>query len=207
MRKLPFRLQCIPLGVLLFVLFSLVGCTTTNNKTTREVNAALELGELYLTESDFDKAIETYDRGLEIQPENEKLLYNKTAALIKANRFDEAAALAEAAYRQHPYLLRFAKAQATSLELAEKGTEAISVWEEIVSLDPADTTSRIRLMNLLIGAQRYDEATVHAWYLLERKSADADALEALAAIDKSKGGNGEPWASLVKTGFPAPQGN
>lgn len=204
MRTPPFRLRYMPLVALLFALFCFVGCATTVDETTEEINAALELGGLYLAEGNFDKAIEIYDRGLEVHSENEKLLYNKTAALIKANRFDEAAALAEAAYRQHPHLLRFAKAQATSLELAGKGIEAIPAWEEIVSLDPADTTSRIRLMNLLVESQRYDDATAHAWYLLERKSADADALKALAVIDQSRGGNGEPWISLVKTGFPAP---
>ncbi len=202
-----FRFWHIPLTILLFASLLATGCATTDDKATREVNAALELGGLYFAENDIGKAIETYDRGLEVQPENEKLLYNKIAALLKANRFDEAVKLAETSYGSHPKLLRFAKAQATGLELAGKPDEAILVWEEIVSLDPADMESRVRLMQLLIKAQRYDTAAVHARFLLERKSADKAALEALSTIDRAAGGTGEPWASLAEAGFPAPTQN
>lgn len=197
-------LRCIPLLFLLVVMAFVTGCASIDDYKTQEVNAALELGGMFLTEGDIDKALETYDRGLLVQPDDTRLLYNKIAALIKASRFGEAAEVSRISYERHPHLLRFAKAQAASLELAGQAAEAIPIWREIIDLDPADSESRIRLMNLLIDAQAYDVARDHALFLLDRKSNDKAALEALVQIDGATRGTSEPWSTLLEAGFPVP---
>ncbi len=197
-------LRCIPLLFLLVVMAFATGCASIDDHKTQEVNAALELGGMYLTEGDIDKALETYDRGLLVQPDDTRLLYNKIAALIKASRFGEAAELSRISYERHPHLLRFVKAQAASLELEGRAAESIPLRREIISLDPADSENRVRLMNLLVEAQTYDEARDHALFLLGRKSNDKAALEALAKIDEATKGSSEPWSTLLEAGFPAP---
>lgn len=171
---------------------------------TAETNTALELGRLYHLDGKFDEAIEVYDRGLSISPDNEKLLYNKVLALIKAKRFDEAASLAASSFSSFPHLIRFAKAQAAALELNGDNAAAVDAWTTIVELDPGDSDSRTRLMELLANMERYDEAEQQAMYLLERKRSEASALRVLVQADKSRGGTGEPWATLEQAGFPSP---
>jgi hypothetical protein len=59
-------------------------------------------------------------------------------------------------------------------------------------------------MELLANMERYDEAEQQAMYLLERKRSEASALRVLVQADKSRGGTGEPWATLEQAGFPSP---
>lgn len=198
------RSSRIALLLMVIIPVLLMGCASADSRENREANAALELGGLYFADGNIDKAIETYDRGLRIQPDDTRLLYNKIAALIKAERFSEAIELARTSYEQYPYLLRFAKAWAIGLELNGQQEEAIPVWQEIVELDPADSDSRLRLMNLLIDAERFEDARPHAMFLLERKTNDKASLEALVAIDQAAGGTGAPWSALLEAGFPTP---
>lgn len=65
--------------------------TQTDKKTTSiESGGFIGRGDYYLSKKDYEKAIECYDKALEIEPENVYALRSKGSALERLDRYDDA---------------------------------------------------------------------------------------------------------------------
>lgn len=179
--------------------FLLISCSSTGDAAQTDlVNSALELGAIYLERSEAGMALEVYERALAEVPNHERLLYNQTIALALMGRYEEAAEKSAQAFLAHPHLLRFLSAQAGYLQLAEKPDEAAEVLIHLLTLNPHDHETRLRLMDILIANESFAEAKEQGLVLYQQQYYSKSLYESMIIITEALGEDSSFWVLLSR---------
>ncbi|MFC1822035.1 tetratricopeptide repeat protein [Thermodesulfobacteriota bacterium] len=111
------------------------------SKNPNDVEAWIELGNLYFDNKKYDKAIGAYNKSLELNPDNANVITDLGVMYRRSGRPKEAVAAFDRAMKADPRheVSRFNKGIVLMHDLKDiQG--ALKVWEELVALNPAATT-------------------------------------------------------------------
>jgi Flp pilus assembly protein TadD len=157
----------------------LASCTTTAVRSEQYLSS----GTALLQQGKGEEAISEFDKGLLKDKANPKLLYNKAVALSSLGRTEEARTIAHSAFALYPQHLRFLLLEAQCYRLEGKAGEAIYLYEQELSLNPADDTTRLDLMNYALTEGYTETARNQANWFLTYKKHQSEAYAALAKLD------------------------
>lgn len=101
-----------------------------------------EKGNLEYQNNNFDKALEYYSQALEIDPENPILWSNKSAALLKLEKADEAVVAAAEATKRKPTWSKAWNRLISALILKEDYDSARKSISKALAIDPNNNTAK-----------------------------------------------------------------
>jgi histone-lysine N-methyltransferase SETD3 len=108
-----------------------------SKKKTNTADSFKEQGNSAFNSRDFDRAIASYSKGLELDPNHAILYSNRSAALIEKHKFEEALADAEKAIILNPSYLKAYHRKATSLLELGRPEDSLQVIQTALLLDPS----------------------------------------------------------------------
>jgi tetratricopeptide (TPR) repeat protein len=173
---------------------------------TQELESAWLEGRAYLGLGDFTSALRVVQRALTTAPPTESRLYSVAGeALLKLERYDEAAIQLEKAVRYAPNVLRPWLLLAECQCLLKQYDSASKAYEQSTNLAPNDTT--VRLAQAVFerdhGTTTRALATYARAYETDRKSTEAALGAANAAFELGDLDNARTWLERTLTLEPA----
>ena len=96
-----------------------------------------EIGNSAFNLRDFDRAVSSYSKGLELDPTHAILYSNRAAAYIEKHRYEEALSDAEKSISINPGYIKAYHRKATSLLELGRAQEALDVVQVALNLDPS----------------------------------------------------------------------
>jgi tetratricopeptide (TPR) repeat protein len=117
-----------------------------------------KLLESYLVFGEFDEALQLVEGWIEKQPENDDLLFNEGIILLRAGRKPEASATFEEWLDRKPHDPERRKRFCDTVKFTQEYERAVKRIREWLDADPANATLTQYLIDVLIWADRADEA-------------------------------------------------
>ncbi len=108
----------------------------------------ISLGALYVGEKELEKALEAFDAGLSMMPEDRQLLYNSGVVAMRLERFDTALAAVERALSGHRADSELHSLHSAVLDRLGRPEEALAALEQALRHKPGDPQILFRLGNL-----------------------------------------------------------
>jgi len=125
---------------------------------TKEVDDWLRKGDSFERKEEYDKAIECYDKALEIDPANANAWGAKGWALYELGKSDEAIKCYDKAIEIKPKAARFWNNKGVVFDDLEKFDEALRCYETAIDVRPNYEAAWCNKGNLLDGQGKHDEA-------------------------------------------------
>lgn len=159
-------------------------------------NAKVRLGSLMLAIGKTQEAINYYQQAIALNPKQPVEIYNQLgSAFKKLGKIKEATATYKTALNISRKKLRFsrkkrinknqAKAKQAQILIREgKITEAIEVYQQVISVNPKNTRFYLKLAQIYYKQNSLEEATCQYEQVLLLKPNNISALNQLAAINK-----------------------
>lgn len=142
-----------------------------------------EIGNSAFNLREFDRAISSYSKGLELDPNHAILYSNRAAALIEKHRYEEALLDAEKSISINPAYIKAYHRKATSLLELGRAQEALEVVQTALNLDPS--------------SHDFDEITANA-----KKDLEVDSVLPLSHPERVKFNNLVTWLLQGGSIFP-----
>lgn len=150
-------------------------------------DAALDL----LTQREYDKAVEQFNKALEMEPEDTSALNNLGAAYSEAGNFERAFPYFRKALELDPDNYKAHHNYGVALANAGQHEEAKQELEKAIELNKYDARSYSVLGGVLVNMGRFDEARVQLQRALEEAPDESDALNNLGSLYAREGNFGE----------------
>ena len=208
--------------LIIILLITLVSCGSVSKDAAAEIEAtAIPLASYYVSQKDYDRAVQIYDRALEQSFDDYKLIYNKIYVLTAAGEFEQAAEICIKAISDYPQVLAFRTALAGILIQAEmsdrpyelkripvnerfytgetvyyygeKYALAASVLETVLELNPYDSSIRLHLIEMYENLENTDAAYSHAQILWEQ------GLRTRPVVQTLYNGNPDKWEAVYNS--------
>ncbi len=106
------------------------------------------LGALYVSQDDLENALEAFDAGLEVAPDDRQLLFNAAVVAMRLERFDSALGYVERALRRHRGDGDLHSLHGAILTRLERPQEALAALETASKRKSGDPQILFRLGNL-----------------------------------------------------------
>jgi tetratricopeptide (TPR) repeat protein len=126
-----------------------------------EAQKLYEQGYESLQQGAVRTAVTALDRALRLDPKWGDCWMLLGYAHVMASQFDLATQDYQQAISLEPTNVNSRRYLAMSLMAAHRNGEAIAAWEELLKVSPANTMAAEKLITLLLGAGRYDEALLY----------------------------------------------
>ncbi len=140
------------------------------------------IGNAYVTLGQDQKAIDSYQNALRIDPGLVKADFNLALAYIRMKRASDAEAILTRLLRTDPQNTEILAALAWVYHAEGRDAEALAEYDAIIALSPADTDALYNSAILLWKLDRKPQALDRLRADLDRKPDDTDALFAAGAI-------------------------
>mmetsp|Transcript_5764 Transcript_5764/g.10289 ORF Transcript_5764/g.10289 Transcript_5764/m.10289 type:complete len:136 (-) Transcript_5764:29-436(-) len=98
-----------------------------------------EQGNRAYSNREFEKALDFYNKGIEVDPKNAVLFSNRSAALIALHRYEEALTATDIALSLQANYFRALVRKATAFHELSRFDEAIEVIDAAISLEPENS--------------------------------------------------------------------
>jgi len=124
-----------------------------------EAVAEKERGNAAFKAGNWDKAIEKYTRGLQLDPENCVLSANRAMALLKKGQFAAAEIDCSLALSIDPTYVKAFQRRASARTGLKRFGEAVTDYDEVLRLEPgnkAAQTERVKLLEIMREGQKKD---------------------------------------------------
>lgn len=152
-------------AILVFALLCMMcSCATTTGERNEEleiVKSAIELADQYCTLGLYDDATAVYDQALQ-KTRDYRLVYNKAIAMALGDDLYGAVSTLNEGYEEFPHILAFKTTQAKFLQELGLVDETLSCYEDVLGLNPYDTTARKELIGLCLDNGLVETAHEHA---------------------------------------------
>ena len=168
----------VELSALILILLAFVSCRTADSNANEILKSSIDLATAYAKAGDYDSAIDVYDRAWS-QLEDYRILYNKAMTLAAAGRYPQAIGICREGIEKFPSIMAFRTALASFLETGGMIDECCTELEEILVLDPYNSTLRLKLMNLLHEKGNTLRAKFHAEVLWNQGTINKDTVKVL----------------------------
>ena len=155
--------------LLLPFLFIFTACSTVSKTDISEqaVKNAIDSANNYCSSGQYDLALEVYNTALQ-SISDYRLIYNKALVLAYMGQYEEAALVCHTGFVLFDYILAFKTAEAYYYELAGLLPKACSTYLEILQLNPYDSATRGKLIELYKTQTQYSLALEQANVLWEQ---------------------------------------
>jgi len=140
-------------------------------KTEPSAATHLLLGLYHVRQGAHAKAVEQYRAALTLEPANAALWQQKALAEARLLEFDQATASLEKGLKQKPaeeLALTMRQMLGRLLSRAGRTTEALAVWQKLMTERPDDEALREDVLDLQLAEGLYDAAVENAAALVER---------------------------------------
>ena len=176
--------------ILLLSLCLISACSTVTetNLSEQAVKTAIDSANEYVALGQYDLALEVYNSALE-EVLDYRLIYNKALVLAYMGQYKEAAFVCEEGFKMYDYILAFKTAQAYYYNLAGATEKACSAYLEILQLNPYDTTTRSKLVDLYKDLNLYEQALEQVnimWEQGYKTSSNLSLIKELQELTKEK---------------------
>ena len=168
----------VELTALILILLAFVSCRTADSNANEILKSSIDLATAYAKEGRYDEAIDVYDRAWS-QLADYRILYNKAMTLAACGRYPQAIVACRDGVGRFPEIMAFRTALASFLETEGRINECCKVLEEILVLDPYNSTLRLKLMNMLYEKEDTVRAKYHAEVLWNQGTINADTAKVL----------------------------
>ncbi|MBK5201011.1 MAG: hypothetical protein JJE21_05690 [Spirochaetaceae bacterium] len=166
-------------------------CSSVSDADNTELNNYLIEASSSFNEGEYNKAEELFSKVLIIDSSNEIALNNQIITLNKLNKNSEALALSNKAIRFYPSNLKFKIEKARLLKIENQNTEAIMLYQKILSVATHESSYHREYLNFLLAIDYKNNNQIKNYivkesiYLLENNFNDKEALIALCTVDKT----------------------
>ena len=123
----------------------------------------------------FEKAIEAYDRAIELEPEYANIWYNKGISLYDLQRYEEAITAYDQAIELDPEDVRPWNNKGFVLKTLKRYEEAIRAYDRAIAVGPEDVRPWNNKGNALKALERYEEAITAYDRAIDLEPEDATA--------------------------------
>ena len=168
----------VELTALILILLAFVSCRTADSNANEILKSSIELATAYSKAGRYDEAIDVYDRAWS-QLEDYRILYNKALTLAACGRYSQAIEVCRQGVESFPSIMAFRTALASFLETEDRIDECCTELEEILVLDPYNSTLRLKLMKLLYEKGNIIRAKHHASVLWDQGTINKDTVKVL----------------------------
>ena len=130
------------------------------NANAQDVNHIIAKGNEAYQQQQYDKAIEKYQEALKISPGNEIAYFNLGNALFRSKKYEEAAAIFEAATQhaeERTFQSKLNYNRGVSFTMQKKLQESIDAYKQSLRLNSADTLARENLQRALNELKRQQQ--------------------------------------------------
>ncbi len=114
-------------------------------------------GQLYESQSNFDKALDNYTKALELEPDNVAALLSTARLYSRRNQHEQATEFFAKAISVSPQSDSYNE-MALCLQNQARTSEAIAAVQKAIELDPSNPRYRNNLAGMLVSSGRSDEA-------------------------------------------------
>eukprot|EP01065_Artemidia_motanka_P024228 TRINITY_DN28874_c0_g1_i1.p1 TRINITY_DN28874_c0_g1~~TRINITY_DN28874_c0_g1_i1.p1 ORF type:complete len:680 (+),score=266.67 TRINITY_DN28874_c0_g1_i1:65-2041(+) len=149
-------------------------------------------GNEALKEGQIDLAIALFSMGLELQPENEVLWSNRSAAYCRLRKYERAVEDADSVLRLKPGWARGHSRKAAALEGMKRFAEALPLYSAALRIEPDNQAVKdsIERLTMVLEEVREEERRQNEWSVKKAKELHEDANRA------KKGGDLERAVTL-----------
>ena len=169
------------------------------------IGALSLMGEAYFGVGQHEKAIEAFERCLEIEPRNVGTHLNLAIAHEAAGDLDQALAVLDAALRIRPDFGKLHQFRGQVLHARGRHEEALLALQEAQRHDARDVVTQVWVGRAQLALGRLDEAERSFRDAAERDGAPGDAHVGIAAVLLARGGAADARAELALAARARPQ--
>jgi tetratricopeptide (TPR) repeat protein len=155
------------------------------NDVPLAVQACDILGSIYDDTQQADKAIDTYERGIKLDPKYQRLRYNLSLALLRQKKYAGAESSAIEAIKLEPKHASSQQVYAVALQNQGKDAYALMAYCSFLLLEPQTTRSNTdyqQIQNIIQSKYKVTGDKAVTVYVKENKDSDAFALESGLAL-------------------------
>lgn len=177
------------------------GCTSSSLIAENYINEILIRGDSFMQQGSYQEAESIFLDGLQQFPTAFQIHYNLGIVYALQGDFSESlATLQHLNELSGTVNVKYLKALGGVALAAEAFDIAVEAWTKVVTLDPVDSETRLRLIQLLVDTEQYDQAYIQAIaaYKLGQYSKQLFAhLSVLEVLVKQ--GDGVAWDLIAQT--------
>ncbi len=145
----------------------------------------------------FQESKEVLLEGLQKWPADERLLYNLAIVEAYQGYFNASIETLERLNAlTNAENVKYLKAHAGVALAAERGEVALESYLKVVQIDPLDSQTRFKAVELLIESERYREAFNLLYQAYLNGDYSKKVFEELAKIEELRGNDPSPWLTL-----------
>ena len=148
-------------------------------------------------QSTYQESKEVLVEGLRKWPTDERLLYNLAIVESYQGYFDASIETLEKLNTlTNEENVKYLKAHGGVALAAERGEVALESYLKVVQIDPLDSPTRFKAVELLITSERYTEAFNLLYQAYLNGDYSNKVFEELAKIEELRGNDPSPWITL-----------
>ena len=186
-KRLKFTKHTSLLFIFIILAISLVSCSNFDKSTY--IEESLLKASNYISDREYNKALEIYEQNLQIDPLNIKTLYNKALVLNYLNKTDQALETVNILINHYPYNIKAYQLKIDIYSKLNDSDKVINTYDSLLETNPSLYSIRADFITYLlsINENKAYNALIkeNAIYLLERNIQPLVALKALCTIEKN----------------------
>ena len=187
--------------ILVILLVTLWGCVSSSSVREDRIDEILIDGNVFIKKGSYERAEMVFLDALQELPASPRILYNLgvvyalqgdfSHSLTTFQSLNELTSMANVKYLK---ALAGAAVAGTSFEIA------IDAWQQVVKLDPLDSETRLKLIQLLIDVENYEEAYTQARTAYSLDQYSKQLFKHLSFLEVERGlGDGVSWELIADT--------
>ena len=158
-----------------------------NGKSTKDVEKLFNMGNAYDDEGNYDKAIEYYQKTIELKPDNTEVYNNMGIAYNHKGSYDKAIEYYEKAIELNPDLSEAFNNMGNAYSDKGNYDKAIECYQKVIELNPDDVDAYYNMGNAYFKKGNYNKAIECYKESIELNPDDVDAYSNMGFTYKNKG--------------------
>ena len=178
-----------------------LSCTSSSAIAEERINAILSRGDAFMQQGSYQESESLFVDGLEQFPTSFQLHYN--LGIVYALQGDFSKSLVTLQHLNElsgAMNVKYLKALGGVALVAEAFDIAVEAWEQVVTLDPLDNETRLRLIELLVETEQYEQGYTQALTAYELGQYSKELFTHLSVLEVLvQKGDGVGWDLIAQT--------